>query len=57
MHLAGVLAGLYVLLMTPFGAQLFADRPRPSPHLFVTIALWLVSVASVEIRPVAEPSD
>jgi hypothetical protein len=56
-HLAGALGGLYVLLMTPYGAQLFADRPRPTPHLFFTIALWLVSVATVEIRPVSEQAD
>jgi hypothetical protein len=56
-HLAVTLAGLYVLLMTPYGATLFADRPRPAPHLFFTIALWLVSVASVEIRPVSAPRD
>jgi hypothetical protein len=56
-HLGLMLGGLYVLLMTPFGESLFADRERPSPHLFVTIALWLASVAAVELRPVADPAD
>jgi hypothetical protein len=57
--LGATVAGLAVLLLTPIGLDIFADRPRPSPHLFVTIALWLVSVAMVELRPVADtkPSD
>ena len=44
---------LYVLLLTPQGLQFFKDRPRPAPHLFVTICIWLLSVAYVELRPLA----
>lgn len=54
LSLAAMVGGLYLLLMTPTGALLFGDRPRPSAHLFVTIALWLTSVAAVELRPVDE---
>lgn len=43
---------LYVLLIDPFGDDVFSGRSRPSPHLFVTICLWLASVASIELRPV-----
>jgi hypothetical protein len=56
-NLVLAVAGLYVLLMTPFGLELFADRPRPSPHLFYTICLWLLTVAWVEIRPLADPPE
>jgi hypothetical protein len=47
-------AWLYVLLLTPYGLQFFKDRPRPAPHLFVTICVWLFSVAYVELRPLAK---
>lgn len=56
-HLANLgftVAGLYVLLMTPIGLEVFQDRPRPTPHLFFTICLWLTTVAWVEVRPVAD---
>jgi heme O synthase-like polyprenyltransferase len=53
MTLIGTVAGLAVLLLTPVGLDVFENRPRPSPHLFVTIALWLLSVAMVELRPIA----
>lgn len=46
------LALLYALLMTPFGAPMWKDGTNPSPHLFVTLAFWIVSVAWVELRPV-----
>ena len=45
---------LYVILLTPYGMHFFKDRPRPAPHLFVTICVWLVSVAYVELRPLAK---
>jgi hypothetical protein len=45
---------LYLLLLTPHGLQFFADRPRPAPHLFVTICIWLLSVGYVELRPLAK---
>ena len=45
---------LYAILLTPFGLQLFKDRPRPAPHLFVTICLWLFSVGYIELRPLAK---
>ena len=45
---------LYVLLLTPRGLEIFQDRPRPAPHLFVTICLWLLSVAYIELRPLAK---
>ncbi len=46
---------LYLLLMSPGGFHPFEDRPRPQPHLFVTICLWLASVAYIELRPMAKP--
>jgi hypothetical protein len=46
--------GLYVLLLTPQGLRFFENRPRPAPHLFVTICVWLFSVAYVELRPLAK---
>jgi hypothetical protein len=55
--LATTVAGLYVLLLTPVGLAVFEDRPRPTPHLFITICLWLVSVATIEIRPLAKDAD
>jgi 4-hydroxybenzoate polyprenyltransferase len=57
LHLAAMVGGLYVLLMTPMGASVFGDRPRPSPHLFVTIALWLASIAVIQMRPVREEPE
>ena len=45
---------LYLLLLAPAGLQVFKDRARPQPHLFVTICLWLLSVAYVELRPMAK---
>jgi len=50
-YLAGLLALLYVILFDPLGRNIFQDRPEPTPHLFVTICLWLISVATVEFRP------
>ena len=47
-------AMLYLLLLTPHGLQFFNDRPRPAPHLFVTICIWLLSVAYIELRPLAK---
>ena len=52
--LATYVGVLYVLLLAPGGLNLFRDRPRPQPHLFVTICLWLLSVALVELRPLAK---
>lgn len=52
--LALMVAGLFVLLLTPVGLEAFAERPRPSPHLFVTICLWLSTVAAIEIRPLID---
>ncbi len=46
---------LYFLLMSPADLHPFKDRPRPQPHLFVTICLWLASVAYIELRPMAKP--
>ena len=57
LELAALVGGLYILLITPWGATLFEDRQRPSPHLFVTIFFWLCSVAIVELRPVEEKPD
>jgi hypothetical protein len=45
---------LYLLLIAPAGLHVFHDRVRPQPHLFVTICLWLFSVAYVELRPMAK---
>ncbi len=53
-NLALMVGGLFFLLMTDVGAALFEGRERPSPHLFVTICLWLVSVATIEVRPVRD---
>ncbi len=54
--LATTVAGLYVLLLTPVGLAVFEDRPRPTPHLFITICLWLVSVATIDIRTMNQPT-
>lgn len=53
LQLGGLVTGLYLLLLDPLGLQLFENRPRPTPHIFVTICLWLLSVASIEFRPLA----
>lgn len=45
-------ATLFVLLVDPFDLNFFGSRARPTPHLFVTIGLWLVSLATIELRPV-----
>ena len=50
--LASYVGVLYVLLLAPGGLHPFHDRPRPQPHLFVTICLWLLCVAYIELRPV-----
>jgi hypothetical protein len=55
-HLLFAVAGLWLLLISPVGAGLF-DADRPPPHLFATICFWLVTVAWVELRPVAAPGD
>lgn len=52
--LASYVAVLYVLLLAPAGLHPFQDRPRPQPHLFVTICMWLLSVAYIEFRPLAK---
>lgn len=52
--LASYVGVLYLLLLGPPGLHPFQDRPRPQPHLFVTICLWLVSVAYIELRPLAK---
>jgi hypothetical protein len=52
--LAVTVAVLYIILLAPAGPlHPFKDRPRPAPHLFVTICLWLLSVAYIELRPLA----
>jgi hypothetical protein len=53
-HLLALLVVLYFILFDPLGRDVFEDRPAPTPHLFVTICLWLVSVATVEFRPVTK---
>ena len=55
-HLAGAVVGLWLLLISPVGAGLFAAE-RPPPHLFATICFWLISVAWVELRPVQASAD
>lgn len=52
--LSALLGGLYLLLVHEIGTHAF-DGARPSPHIFVTICFWLVSVAAVEFRPAAPP--
>lgn len=52
--LALTVAGLYILLLTPLGLAFFKNRPRPAPHLFVTICVWLGAVAAVELRPLSK---
>ena len=53
-YLASYVVMLYVLLCAPAGMHPFADRPRPQPHLFVTICMWLLCVAYIEFRPLAQ---
>ena len=58
--LAGTVAGLYLLLVSPISERVFDHGIRPGPHLFFTIALWLVSVVMVELRPLVDehrPAD
>ncbi len=55
MTLAGLTGLLYILLIDPLGQDMFSGRSRPTPHLFVTICLWLASVASIELRPMIKP--
>jgi hypothetical protein len=55
-NLGALVAGLYLLLFDPLGQDVFQDRPAPTPHIFVTICLWLVSVALIEFRPIAKPA-
>jgi hypothetical protein len=52
--LASYVGMLYLLLLAPPGLHPFPDRARPQPHLFVTICVWLVAVAYIELRPVAK---
>jgi hypothetical protein len=52
--LASYVGILYLLLLGPAGFHPFQDRARPQPHLFVTICLWLLSVAYIELRPLAK---
>ena len=54
LSLLALIGLLYILLMDARGQELFNDRPRPTPHLFITICLWLASVASIELRPLAK---
>lgn len=50
-----VTGGLYFLLMTEPGLAVFESDPKPGPHLFYTIALWMLSLLSIELRPVERP--
>lgn len=52
--LLAAVGGLYAILMTPLSLEVFESRPLPRPHLFYTICIWLASVASFELRPVAK---
>ena len=52
-HLTALVCGLYVLLVHPVGANVFAGE-RPSAQIFATICLWLTSIAMIELRPVAQ---
>lgn len=52
-NLVALTALLYMLLFDPLGRNIFEDRPAPTPHLFVTICLWLASVAAIEFRPLS----
>ena len=45
---------LYFLLVAPDGLYILKARSRAQPQLFVTICLWLLSVAYVELRPMAK---
>ena len=51
-----VVGGLYFLLMTEAGLALFRSDPKPGPHIFYTVALWMASLASIELRPVERGS-
>lgn len=50
-----VTGGLYFLLMTESGLAHFESDPKPGPHIFYTIALWMLSLVSIEVRPVERP--
>lgn len=52
--LLAMVGGLYIIMMTPFSDRIFDAGIRPKPHLFFTIALWLASIALIELRPVAD---
>jgi hypothetical protein len=54
-HLVALVCGLYLLLIHDVGASVF-EGPRPAAHIFATICFWLVSVALLELRPVAKVS-
>jgi hypothetical protein len=51
-ELLAATGGLYFLLMTEAGLAVFESDPKPGPHLFYTIPLWLVSLLMIELRPV-----
>lgn len=50
-----VTGGLYFLLMTNQGLAVFESDPKPGPHLFYTVALWMVSLLLIELRPIERP--
>lgn len=52
-NLLGALIGLYLLLIHDIGTAFF-DGERPSAHIFVTICLWVLSLLSIELRPVSD---
>lgn len=52
-NLLGALIGLYLLLIHDIGTAVF-DGERPSAHIFVTICLWVLSLLSIELRPVSD---
>jgi hypothetical protein len=52
-HLLVLVCGLFLLLIHEIGAAAF-DGPRPTPHIFATICIWVASLAMVELRPVVE---
>jgi hypothetical protein len=52
--LLATVGGLYIVMMTPFSDRIFDTGIRPKPHLFFTIALWLVSIVLIELRPVLD---
>jgi len=52
-NLLAALIGLYLLLIHDMGNAVF-DGERPSAHIFVTICLWVLSILSIELRPVSD---